>query len=118
MSREASELFRKIGGLVCPSFLDRSNAGIDQTAHALDTHLVLGELYEQAQAFKNEHPKGVEVREEIPVKPGGGPGNIAYTYRQKAAAFIRRHTSMELPVDSVILSALYDSIISNCVRRK
>ena len=115
---ERTNLFLSFCDIVCPDLKRMSRNTLGNLATNLDTEFgALDELHDAAKAFRNQYPKGVKVKGEIPTRPSGG-GQKFYEYRVEASAFIKEKTGMVLPVSSVIPCSLYDSIINYCVREE
>ena len=114
------EKFSELCKLICPDFLERSNSAVVQAANVLhNVRHSLENLYEQAKKFKEAHPEGIKVKDEIPVI-GGGVSNHQKLdqYKKDVRAFLLEHTGMEVPVDIALSRTFYAEIINYCIKIK
>jgi hypothetical protein len=71
-------------------------------------------LWQQAKDFFVDSKRTVEILDEPP--SFNGKGN--YEYKKRASDWIYRATGIQLPADSIVPSALYNSVVQEILKTK
>lgn len=111
------ELFFDFCKLVCPDYSDKRNRlTLVKIAGTLkNVHGILEVLHSQAQEFRQKFPDGVEVKDEMPIKPKPCDNKDICRYKKEAIQLVEKATGMELPMDYSIPSTFYEGVIDGSI---
>jgi hypothetical protein len=118
--KEKTTKFSELCGLICPNFLKKHKKQAPPVARALyDAHHVLDDLLEQAYQFKERHPKGIEIKGDMPRdNPSTSHNKDVWSYKEQASNFIRKTIKLDITADIAIPRTFYSEIIKYCIKKK
>jgi hypothetical protein len=108
------ELFYQFCTLTSPGLLEKGEAWRNEIPGKLvKSGVDLVTLIEQAKVFRKRHRNGVEIKDEIPVKPIGGSKQQAIDYKKTIAELLKKYTGMEFYADVMISCDFYEIVIND-----
>jgi len=112
--QEKKKLFYEFCEFASPSFLNMSETQVSIMPLKLaksGVDLVL--LVSQAKAFRDRYPKGVKIKEDIPIKPVGGHNESVWGYKERIVELLKTYTGIELFADPIISCNFYERVIND-----